>query len=57
MIKAFVFLFLLFTTTSCAGPKPVTDYTLSKTALEYAKRAGAESLASGWYFKADTMFK
>jgi len=41
---------------ACAGPKPIKEYALSKSALSRAKIAGAESLSNGWYYKADTTF-
>ncbi len=42
---------------ACAGPKPIKEYALSQVALRKAKSAGAESLANGWYYKADIAFK
>ncbi len=56
MLK-FVVLVFVINLVACAGPKPLQDYSLSKSALDYARKAGAESLASGWYYKADTTFK
>jgi len=50
-------LFSLFILNACAGPKPLKDYALSKSALSKAKSAGAESLSNGWFYKADITFK
>jgi len=55
MIRILAFL-VFMASASCAGPKPIKEFALSKIALEHAKKAGAESYASGWYYKADTTF-
>ena len=49
--------FILFSFTSCAGPRPVEEMVLARTALDAAKEAGAISLASGYWYRAEESFR
>ena len=42
---------------ACAGPKPIEELTLARVALDAAKDAGAASLASGYWYKAEESFR
>jgi hypothetical protein len=42
---------------SCAGPKPLLDYTLARTAMNSARDVGAPSFAPGYWAKAEESFQ
>lgn len=41
----------------CAGPKPIEEYTLARTALQAAKVSGATSAAPGFWHRAEENFR
>lgn len=41
----------------CAGPRPIEEHVLAQIALQSAKEAGAATLASGYWYKADESYR
>lgn len=42
---------------SCAGPAPIEEYNLARTAIDAAEEAGAATLAPGFYNRAEENFR
>lgn len=49
--------FLLVLTGCVAGPKPYSEYSLAFVALDAAKRAEAPRYASGYWTKAESLYR
>ncbi len=57
MIRATFLLLGMTLLSGCVGPKPMNDYVLAREALNFARASEAQSLASGWLFKAEETFQ
>lgn len=55
LISALSMIFIFFG--GCAGVAPVQDYTLTRTAMDYARKAGAASYAPGYWYKAEEYYR
>ena len=55
-MKPFWFLLtsvVLIGATACVGPRPLKEFTLARTAVDYARYVGAPHLAPGFFYKAE----
>jgi hypothetical protein len=43
--------------TGCAGPRPIEEHAMAEIALQSAKEAGALTLASGHWYKAEESYR
>lgn len=50
-------LFLSSGLVGCVAPLPIEEYTIARAAVNSAKEAGSERLASGLWFRADESFR
>jgi len=54
--NVFLYLLLLIGSVGCVGSPPYLEYTLSRTAIKYAKSSKASGLAPGTWHKAEKYF-